>query len=163
MPAAAAMVPLAPHYLPANALPVIAVRENAKILLLSTVTVLPWNLVSSDPASQIQFRANETKTFIAKVTSNVRGFNLIFYPMTDFTVTCTLQMPLKPDGNPYSTTFGTTLTLLGIYDSRTTFNIWTTAMGRANVLDPFVYPGDFILTCTADKAGWGFLNTNLFQ
>ena len=86
----------------------------------------------------------------------------MFYPLTDFIATCVLQMPLKPDGTAYSTNFGATLTLSGTYDNRITFNIWTAAMGRANVFDPYIYTGDFILTCTADKAGWGFMNTNLW-
>ena len=64
-------------------------------------TVLPWGLVSTDPESRVYFNAGQTKTFVARMTHNVGGFWTMYIPMTDFTVTCSFRLPLKPDGSYY--------------------------------------------------------------
>jgi hypothetical protein len=141
--------------------------------------VLPWNINSGMLESRIYFRAGETKTFIARFPSNVNGFDFIYYPMTDFTVTASLQMPLKPDGthyelgprvlrsNPNNRDYkviedgsGTLFTgLWASYDGSIDFKV---SAGGGFVLDSSIYPGDFIITLTADRDGWGFMNTELY-
>ncbi len=75
-------------------------------------------------------------------------------------------MPLKPDGQPYKTVTGKT-EVSGFWakaDGAITLKVHTVkAPGPLFVLDDFIYPGDFLISLKADGAGWGFLNTELFQ
>ena len=125
--------------------------------------ILQWNINSLSPGAMITFNAGETKTFIARVTSNIKGFDVIFYPMQDFIITCNFKMPLKPNGTPYTTTLGITefIGLKAGYESAISIKLWTTSMGGI-VLDSFIYPGDFIVTMTANRTGWGYMNTSLY-
>ena len=77
-------------------------------------------------------------------------------------------MPLKPDGTHYQLastvrnvtedSYGTLISSFWAgYESAITLKVWTASVGAPVVLDTFIYPGDFIITCIADKAGWGFI------
>ncbi len=138
----------------------------------TTGLVLRWNMTALDADARVSIAAGETKIFIARVTNNIRGFELDFYPMMDFTVSCTFRLPLKPDGSHYSTKFNSVPNISVVEDSSGTIisgfwatyelylkvKIWSAALAGM-ILDPYIYPGDFILTMTADRAGYGFMTT----
>lgn len=129
--------------------------------------IVPWNITSTMPESRVNFAAGQTKTWIARIAKNVRGFDFIYYIMADFTITAKMQFPLKSDGKEYSLMAGVkerlATGLRATYESAITLRIWTPSLGQAVILDPVIYPGDFIITLTADRAGWGFLNTTLYE
>ena len=163
----------------------ITVNAQSRFIIRSTVyssnqtpanaTVLPWGMNPIN-GGIIFFSANETKTFIARITSNVRGFEVIFLPQTDFTVTCSFRLPFKSDGTYYQFTpqmlsnpniqisedsSGTLISgLSASYDGSIDLRIWSASLAGV-VLDPFIYHGDFVITLTADKAGWGSMTTSL--
>ena len=128
----------------------------------STCQTLTWGMNPIN-SGRISFTAGETKTFFVNVGSTpVRGFEIIFTPQADFTVTCSFKMPLKPDGTPYRTSVGKTefTGLWASYDGAIHPRIWSQALGGI-VLEPAIYEGNFTLTCTADRVGWGTMTTSL--
>ncbi len=129
-------------------------------------TVVPEHLNSGDPNSRIGFSAGQTRTFIIRIKEKVRGFDFLYYPMTDFIVKGGMKLPLRPNGKRYNTFNGQTEFggLWAGYDGSITLKIWTSSVGAPTIiLDDFVYPGDFVVTLTADREGWGFLNTDLHK
>ena len=119
--------------------------------------VLDWNVNHV----WIQFQPNETKTFIARVPQNARVIVVSFQTM-GVSVTGSFKFPLKPDGTPYRTTNG--ITEYGPFavnnEGSAQFAIGT---GGSPILDPHIYPGDFILTLTDDGGGgWGMMATSIY-
>ena len=122
--------------------------------------VLPWNMNHMI----IQFQPNETKTFIARVTTNDKGAYArvitVSFQTMGATLTGSFKYPLKPDGTPYRTSNGVT-EYNGFVISNEGSASFVIGVGGM-VLDPHIYPGDFIFTLTSDKTGgWGYMSTSI--
>lgn len=124
--------------------------------------VLPWDINSLMSPNPVRFVAGETKTLIARIANQVHGFDVIFYPMADFTVTGKMTFPPKPDGTPYKLVSGVAQRLAAGLTAGYDGSINLTIRTGSIVLEAYIYPGDFVITLAADKAGWGYLNTELY-
>jgi hypothetical protein len=138
----------------------------APIPPLTNGIVLDWNVNHVVE----QFAPNETKTFIIRVPQNANGFQVSFQTM-GIMVTGSFRIPLKPDGTHYKLTLsalssvvedsnGTLISgLSASNEGAVDFKVFT----RSFVLDPYIYPGDFILTLTTDvQGGWGWIATSIY-
>ncbi len=125
--------------------------------------LLAWGMNPLNSGARISFQPGQTQTWIARVPQQVRGWELIYTVQSDFRVDCKFQMPLKPDGTPYRTSISTNL--WASYDGAIHIRFWSKALW-GQVDEPCIYPGDFILTCTADMTEtpggkYGSLTTSL--
>ena len=124
--------------------------------------LLAWNVNHT----VLQFAPNETKTLIARVAKNLAGKNAKQFQIAFVTMGLTItdgsfKIPFKPDGSSY-TTFNGKNEITGFKASNEggiTLNV-----GYNNIiLNSDIYPGDFILTLTADaQGGWGYLSTSIY-
>lgn len=126
--------------------------------------LLPWGLNGINAGQNFSFAAGETKIMTLRVSELAKGIEVRYAPQSDFTVTCSFKMPLKTDGTPYHTLLGKTefTGLSASYEGSVWVRLFTQSLGGI-VHEPYIYPGDFIFTCTADKAGRGTMNTGLIK
>ena len=113
----------------------------------------------------ISFGANQTKTFIGRIApnssgTNARGFEIHFSTM-GVTVNGSFRMPLKPDGTPYTTRFGTTeFAYANVGNESSVDIIMYVPLDITN--SPVIYPGDFVLTLTSSSTGgYGYMRAQV--
>ena len=125
--------------------------------------VLVWNVNHT----VITFAPNETKTFILRVTTNSTGaysrtIQMSFLGEGVDIVDGSFKIPPKPDGSSYETSNGTN-EYTGLQAMNGGGISFTIGNGKIILNSPYIYPGDFILTMTADsQGGWGYMATSIY-